>query len=134
MKLSLPLKNIKPLKYPWGPIYQNFGENPKLYWRFGLNGHNGIDFVTYENDEVLAVCDGTVLKCDYNEKGFGYGVWMLSNPYIGEDGQERALLITYFHLNTFKIGVGQKVKQGDILGLEGNTGFVVSGNTPYWGN
>lgn len=29
---------------------------------------------------------------------------------------------------------GQRVVQGQLLGYEGNTGFVISGGTQYWGD
>lgn len=42
--------------------------------------------------------------------------------------------IVYCHLGEIAIQPGQVVKQGDLLGYEGNTGFVVSGGTQYWDN
>ena len=43
-------------------------------------------------------------------------------------------MMVYFHAGKILVQNGQKVKAGDALCLEGNTGFVVSGSTPYWGN
>lgn len=40
----------------------------------------------------------------------------------------------YCHLDEIAVEPGQVVKQGDLLGYEGNTGFVVSGGTQYWGD
>lgn len=135
MKLILPLRNISLNKYPKGNCYQFYGENPQLYWRFGFpGGHNGIDLVTKENDPIYSVCNGYVYKVDYGETSFGKGVWVLSEPYQGDDGKLRSLLIVYFHLNQIYVQNGQKIATGDVIGLEGNTGFVISGNTPFWGN
>lgn len=129
MKLISPLKNLKLFRTPDGNIFQYYAENPQLYFRLGMNGHNGWDLVTKENDEVHSVCDGYVLKCDYGETSFGKGIWILSKPE-----ENRALMTVYFHLNQIYVKEGQEVKAGDIIGLEGNTGFIISGNTPFWGN
>jgi len=38
----------------------------------------------------------------------------------------------YGHLSRIDVTLGQIIASGAILGAMGNTGFVVSGNTPYW--
>lgn len=39
---------------------------------------------------------------------------------------------TYGHCHTILVKQGQKVKAGEQVATMGNTGFVVSGATPYW--
>ncbi len=38
----------------------------------------------------------------------------------------------YGHMKYIAVKNGQEVKAGQFVGTMGNTGFVVSGNTPYW--
>jgi len=134
MRLEDPVKNLDLSKYPYGNVFQYYGESPELYRsRLGYEGHNGIDIVTHENDEIICGCDGIVLKVDVGETSFGKGVWVLSKPYF-EDNKERAVLIVYFHLKTIYVNTGQEITKGKVIGLEGNTGFVISGSTPYWGD
>ena len=134
-KLGLPLKNLDLRRWPDGHLMQGFGESCALYTEAFLKMgspsrcHNGLDLVTYENDECIAVCDGTILKADFGETTHGYGVWLLSDP----EG-ERTWLFAYFHLNALAVKTGDRIIKGQVLGWEGNTGFIVSGNTPYWGN
>lgn len=76
--------------------------------------HKGIDFVSDSGDrEVKAIADG-VVRGNFNDpSGFGNYVSIQH-----EDGT-RAL---YAHLESFKRNVGDKVKAGDVIGIEGTTG------------
>lgn len=137
MKLTRPLRNLNLLRFPYGNVFQYYGENCKLYTKaFRKMGspslcHNGIDVGTFELDSVLASHDGIVLKADFGETTHGNGVWILSDPY---DGGKRAVLTAYFHLDTLLVQTGDRVAAGELIGTEGNTGFIVVGSTPYWGD
>ena len=126
-----PIKNCKWALYPLGDITQHFGENKKMYkdamgWE---GGHNGIDLVRPHGEHLYAVEDGVI--CDLKDDAGGYGkhIRILSPCGLG-----RYREWTYGHLHLIGVKLGQQVKAGQFVGLMGNTGFVVSGNTPYWGH
>lgn len=123
-----PVKDYKQEKYPKGDVTQWFGENPDLYRRFGMFGHNGIDIVRPHGSDLLAVEDGVVVEVKYDEGGFGKHIRFFSNP----DATGIMREWTYGHLHNIHVAVGEKVKAGSVVGTMGNTGFVVSGNTPFW--
>lgn len=97
----------QPFRGSW-PISQKYGEkitDPK--------GHSGIDYVCPEGTEVLASADGTVMRVAYAATGYGNYVIIRHEREIGT---------VYAHLKTSMVIIGDKVKQGDIIGLSGNTG------------
>jgi murein DD-endopeptidase MepM/ murein hydrolase activator NlpD len=125
-----PIKNCKWISYPIGDVTQYFGENKKLYkqsmgWE---GGHNGADLVRPHGEHMFAVEDGVI--CDLKDSADGYGkhIRILSTVGLG-----RYREWTYGHMHAIGVKLGQKVKAGQFVGLMGNTGFVVSGDTPYWG-
>ncbi len=77
--------------------------------------HGGLDLVALEDTNVYAIADGVIDATPYEKNGFGY--------YIRQklpDGRK----IYYGHLEKGSICVkpGDKVKQGDKLGVMGSTG------------
>lgn len=128
MKLHQPVKNFKPELYPNGDITQWFGENKELYSKsvcneFGcLQGHNGIDIVRPWGEAIFCVCSGKVVEVKESPDGYGKHIRILGSGYEW----------TYGHLSNIWVSLGDEVKSGDIIGGMGNTGFVVSGATPYW--
>lgn len=124
-------------------ILQRFGENPDIYRKFGLPGHEGVDFVAPRGTQVYAVADGFV--SDVRLDGFADP---MLKPYGNQlriqhvDGYETV----YAHLSQTSVLRGQLVKAGQPVGLTGDTGHVtgahlhfglkhhratVNGETPY---
>lgn len=132
--LILPLDNISLKKYPNGNIYQGFGENPDDYAPIGYPaGHPGWDIPTFEGDRVRAVCDGVIRFVEDNPTQLGgRSLRLLSKDVMPETGTH--IMAAYSHLKQILVKEGQYVNQGEVIGLEGNTGFVISGGTKYWGN
>lgn len=125
--MKLPFSGCVYESYPKGSVTQWFGENPELYSRFGLAHHNGIDLVAPHGTPIYSVCDGTVYAVKNQEDGYGRHVRIKTSPV-----KEISEQWTYGHLDTITVKRGQKVKAGDQIGTMGNTGFVVSGATPFW--
>lgn len=96
------------------PISQKFGENPQVYSRFKMSGHNGVDFAIPENTQVFAVFDGVISQVGYDPKGYG--------NYIRIKNTEGAEVLCG-HLNEVRVKEGQSVKTSVCIGLSGNTGF-----------
>lgn len=120
------------MKYPLKRVYitQGFGQNPNIYKQFGLKGHNGIDFRTRHilsplgKVEVLASKSGTIIEVG-NQGNSGYGKFIRIKHFKDEQ-------TVYGHLSRQDVKVGQKVKEGQIIGLTGNTGFS-TGPHLHWG-
>lgn len=124
--MRAPIDNFVLAEYPKGNVTQWFGENPALYqMAVGLKAHNGIDIVAYKGCPLVAVEDGIILEVNDNPKGYGKHFRLLS---VDREW-------TYGHCDTITVKQNQKVKEGDILGTMGNTGFVVSSATEkfWWG-
>lgn len=129
LKLINPVSKLKLQKYPQGDVTQWFGENPKLYAPFKLDGHNGIDIVRPHGEMMYAIEDGEVVSTEEEPGGFGRNVRIVSdekniNGYYNQ--------WVYGHNSKNLVKQGDKVKAGQPVALMGNTGFVVSGATPFW--
>lgn len=97
-----------------GRISQRFGENDVDYSRFGLVGHNGIDFAGELNEPVYSVADGKVVRTGYEANGFG-------NFIVVDIGTFEAF---YAHLAARpKFLPGQPVRMGEVIGRMGQTGY-----------
>lgn len=121
-----PIKNFKPTLYPYGSVTQYYGENIELYKSaVGLNGHNGIDIVDTWGTPLYAVEDGIVADVKNDSTGYGMHIRIFSKDIKRE--------WSYGHCSAVKCNIGDTVKAGDVIATMGNTGFVVSGDTPYWG-
>jgi len=130
MKLHKPHAGFIPALYPNGSITQFFGENPELYSKSVcypnvgcLKAHNGVDSVAPYGTDIYSVADGQVVEVGNQAQGYGNVVRIL-----GEDNFEW----TYGHNSKVTVTPGQFVLRGQKIAEMGNTGFVVSGDTPYW--
>jgi murein DD-endopeptidase MepM/ murein hydrolase activator NlpD len=94
-------------------VTQWFGENPASYARFGLRGHNGVDFSATVGTPVKAAADGVVAWVDTDAD---YG------NYIRIWHKALGVHSFYAHLSKQNVVVGATVKAGDVIGLSGNTG------------
>jgi len=120
--MKSPIKNYIAKKYPEGQVTQWFGENQELYAFLGLDGHNGLDIVSPYGTPIIAPCDMCIREVKDDPGGYGRHI-----RGIGE-GYE----ITFGHLSEINVILDQKVLEGDEIGKMGNSGFVVSGATPFW--
>ena len=92
-----------------GTVTSTFG-----VWR-GDHNHAGIDIAGLRSLRLRAVTGGVVRETGYATGYSGYGkVVVLDLP-----GNLSAL---YAHLSDVHVRVGERVRQGELLGLAGNTG------------
>jgi murein DD-endopeptidase MepM/ murein hydrolase activator NlpD len=97
-------------------MYYGQNENP-FNGQWYLN--KGVDISTYRSgDSVLATADGTVTAIGFDE-GMGNYIVLQHN---------HGFFTRYGHLMAFRVAKGQKVQQGQIIGLLGNTGLTTG---PY---
>lgn len=110
MKMNLPYKSGKVT------LTSHFG------WRT-LNGsrdyHKGVD-LSGTNKTLVAPCDGVVGSSTIITDKSNL-TWQWGN-YIRIDTPD-GLKIFMCHMAQRKVKVGQKVKSGDVVGIEGNTGY-----------
>lgn len=90
---------------------QLFGEHPEWYKKFGLKGHNGIDYAAPTGTHILAPFEGEVLEAAMDAKGYGL--------YVKIQDEMGCVLA---HLSKITCKVGDVVSQGQKIGLSGNTG------------
>ena len=120
------------MKYPLDKIYvtQTFGVNPAMYAKYGMKGHNGVDFRTrFLNTPlghmyVLASKSGVIIEVGDQGKG-GYGKFIRIQHYKDEQ-------TIYAHLSKQYVKKGQHVKVGEKIGITGNTG-ASTGPHLHWG-
>lgn len=124
-----PVKGLRINKFPDGDFTQWFGENPQLYARLDLKGHNGLDIVRPHGEVMYAIEDGVIVSVKDDPKGFGKHLRLISDL---PDKKGRYKEWTYGHNAKNLVKQGDHVTAGQAIALMGNTGFVVSGNTPFW--
>ena len=114
------------------PISQEYGTNPGGYNPAG--GHTGRDYAAFQGEKLVAIADGRVWFADhsYNLPGGPQG-WaqrlFLDLTFGGvlvviEYDDVYAI---YAHLSRTDLNAGDWVRQGDLIGLSGNTGGASSG-------
>ena len=102
------------LKWPVDNIItQGYG---KPNWNAAYDFHNGIDIRAAVGTPVKAALAGKVVGVGDNGR-YSYGKW------IAIDHGTYNITTLYGHLSLQKVGVGQTVKTGDIIGYSGNTGY-----------
>ena len=101
----------RPLPGGVGRVSQWFGEHPAQYARFGLAGHNGVDYAARLGTPVLAAHAGVV---QVGSDPGGYG------EYVRVIGARVVTL--YGHLSQVAVPAGAGVAQGQVLGAVGSTG------------
>lgn len=80
-------------------------------------GHKGLDIAAPRGTEIYSAYDGEVTKINYSGWGGGYGIYV----YVtNDDGNE----CMYAHMcyTALDLKLGDKVKQGQLLGYVGSTG------------
>lgn len=102
-----------------GTLTQGYGNTG--FRSLGYNFHNGIDIAAPAGTPIYAAADGVVL--DVGTGNGAYGNWVTIKHTIStKSGSNRQLITLYAHMSSFRMKDGQSVKQGDLVGFEGNTG------------
>lgn len=112
--LQSPIPNAK--------ILQVFGAQEEYYKRFGLPGHEGIDFQAVNGTTMLAAQSGIVSRVDP-----AAGSNSASEPYgnqirIIHDWFGTEYITIYANLDSILVTEGQFVSAGQAIGRAGNTG------------
>lgn len=102
-------------------LTQSFGVNPERYKSWG--GHMGLDYKMPVGTELVATAEGTVIATGFSPAGGkaavagtgGFGNFILIKHAGGYQTE-------YAHLSEIQVNIGDKVTQGQVIGLSGHTG------------
>lgn len=116
-------KKLPPKKglfmYPMeGVLTQGYGNTG--FTKLGYTFHNGLDIAAAAGTRIYNVYEGTVLNTGTGQGA--YGNWVTVKHTVTNKGVTRQIITLYAHMSSFKVKVGQKLGQGDLIGFEGNTG------------
>ena len=114
------LPGIKGL-FAWpldGTMTQGYGNTG--FTKLGYSFHNGIDLAGPPGTPIYAAADGVVL--DTGTGNGAYGNWVTIKHPMSSNYGNKSLVTLYGHMSSFVLKRGQSVKQGDLVGFEGNTG------------
>ena len=107
MSYRQPFRGEYPITQKYGEIIPGVTINNKP--------HTGIDYGCPMHTQILASNDGEVMASGWDLTGYGFRV-ILRHP----DG----MATLYAHLDSISVNIGEKVKQGQEIGISGNTGKV----------
>ncbi|MEA2015900.1 MAG: M23 family metallopeptidase [Actinomycetota bacterium] len=99
----------------WGTITSLFGERRRGYV------HKGLDIANNTGTSIQTTASGTVIFTGWHG---GYGRKIIIYHGFG-------YTTVYAHLSKIYVEVGDKVKQGDIIGTMGNTGHSTGSHLHY---
>lgn len=118
---------IHPVKKVY--ITQQWGINPDIYARFGLKGHNGIDYRLFDTSgnksteaDVYSPHMGVVIEIGYDQDGYG-------NYIKIENNSEGSILA---HMKEIVVNIGDTLSEGVKIGIADNTGFSTAPHL-HWG-
>ncbi len=120
-KLGYKSVPAKPGSLAWpmdGILTQKYGNTG--FTALGYDFHNGIDIAAPAGQAIYAAADGEVIYTDKSDQA--YGNWVAIKHNISNNGGSSEIITLYAHFRSFIVSAGQKVKEGDLIGYEGNTG------------
>lgn len=119
--LSSPLRAL-PGQFNY--MTQGFGGNGEWYRANGINilGHNGLDFITENGQEIYAAHDGVVMRLETDSKG-GVGLSLRTKEKYDHGSDQVYYKTIYWHLEKYAVAENTEVRAGDVVAYADNTGF-----------
>lgn len=105
-------KNINIISPVSGTITSVYGAREEIIKGVGTF-HTGVDIANNLNTDIKSATDGIVTKVEENNKYYGNNIEITIND----------VTFKYAHLNKIEVKQNSKIKQGDIIGKMGSTGF-----------
>lgn len=97
------------------PQTQGFGVNPENYKKYGLLGHNGLDYGLPSGTPVVAPHKGFIKEAYFDPLGYGW--------YIKLENDTEGSTLAHLEEGSFRVKIGDFVDEGQFLALSDNTGF-----------
>lgn len=114
---SIPVS--KPMKNYY--ISSRYGNRVDPFEKNTVRMHKGEDLVGARNANIMATADGKVKLVD-NKRGFG-------NYLVLDHGN--GVETIYAHLKSVKVNPGDRVKRGDLVAIQGDTGRATGEHLHY---
>jgi murein DD-endopeptidase MepM/ murein hydrolase activator NlpD len=118
--LSIPPAGTPVLHWPLDAVFitQLFGATVDAKRLYTSGTHDGVDFRASIGTPVRAALSGTVLAINQGAvKYCQYGKWVLIQHPNG-------LATLYAHLSEIRVGKGESVATGEVIGFSGDTGYA----------
>lgn len=116
------------LPFDWKKITGRFGTLSEYRKKNGMQPHSGVDFAMPEGTPIPALDRGTIVLQQFSKVLGNVSVLrVLAYDSAGDKKKRELFYIGYCHLKEPGLAVGTKVKEGDTVGLVGNTGSASSG-------
>ncbi|MGE5603058.1 MAG: peptidoglycan DD-metalloendopeptidase family protein [Nitrososphaerales archaeon] len=96
-------------------VTQWVGARPEFYAKYGLPGHEGVDFVAPLGSKIFAVAPGTIKRVQATDDGNAYGIHVRIQH---ADGYETI----YGHFKSAIVKLGDQVAAGQQIGYADSTG------------
>lgn len=100
----------------------------KVTQEYKGSSHDGLDIVGIDSKNIYSTIDGTVEVAGWenpSNKKQGFGLYVRIKQNNTEDRY-------YFgHMSKINVRIGQVVKAGDLLGVEGSTGYSTGSHCHY---
>ena len=116
------------LKAPvsFGRVSSRYNLKRKISFYGRVKPHKGTDFAAPVGTPIMTTANGRVVKSSYSKGNGNYVTVKHNNTYSTQ----------YLHMRRRKVKVGQYVKQGDIIGWVGMTGYTSGPHVCYrfWKN
>lgn len=111
------------MRYPFEPkfITGRFGTLSEFRRKNGMQPHSGVDWAKPEGTPIPSIANGTIVLQQWSDVLGNVSVLRV----MGKD--QKLYYLGFCHLKTEGMKVGTKVKEGDVIGLVGNTGSASSG-------
>ena len=116
------------LKAPvsFGRVSSRYNLKRRISFYGRVKPHKGTDFAAAVGTPIMTTANGTVVKSRYSKGNGNYVTIKHNNKYSTQ----------YLHMRRRKVKVGQYVKQGDVIGWVGMTGYTSGPHVCYrfWKN
>jgi len=119
--LLTEIPSVWPVKGGIGHITMFFGQNiHPIFGQYYI--HRGIDIATFRaGDPIIASADGQVVTAEYTAD---YGNFIIIRHKHG-------YYTRYAHMQNFRVQVGQRIQQGEVIGYIGSTGISTGPHLHY---
>ena len=111
------------MRYPFEPkfITGRFGTLSEFRKKNGMQPHSGVDWAKPEGTPIPSIANGTIVLQQWSD--------VLGNVSVLRvmSSDQKLYYVGFCHLKAEGMKVGTKVKEGDVIGLVGNTGSASSG-------
>ena len=111
------------MRFPFDPkfITGRFGTLSEFRRSRGMQPHSGVDWARPEGTPIPSIANGTIVLQQWSD--------VLGNVSVLRvmDKDKKLAYVGFCHLAKPGLEVGTKVKEGETIGLVGNTGSASSG-------